>query len=115
MLHMLSVQLHKCIIKITFRGFPGGPVVKNPPSNAGDAGLIPGRGTKIPHASGQLSPRSPTTEPMHPGAHTLQRKIPHASTKIPQPGPDAAKKKKNYFHTNYMCIKHIYNIIHGHT
>ena len=26
------------------------PVVKNPPCNAGDAGLIPGQGTKIPHA-----------------------------------------------------------------
>ena len=25
--------------------FPGGPVVKNLPCNAGDAGLIPGRGT----------------------------------------------------------------------
>jgi len=25
---------------------PGGPVVKNPPSNAGDAGLIPGQETK---------------------------------------------------------------------
>ena len=25
--------------------FPGGPVVKNPLSNAGDAGSIPGRGT----------------------------------------------------------------------
>jgi len=24
-------------------GFPGGSVVKNPPANAGDAGLIPGR------------------------------------------------------------------------
>jgi len=24
--------------------FPGGPVVKNPPANAGDTGLIPGRG-----------------------------------------------------------------------
>ena len=23
-------------------GLPGGPVVKNPPSNAGDSGLIPG-------------------------------------------------------------------------
>ena len=23
--------------------FPSGPVVKNPPSNAGDTGLIPGR------------------------------------------------------------------------
>ena len=25
-------------------GFPGGSVVKNPPGNAGDAGLIPGLG-----------------------------------------------------------------------
>ena len=24
--------------------FPGGPVVKNPPANAGDTGLIPGLG-----------------------------------------------------------------------
>ena len=26
------------------RGFPGGSVVKSPPANAGDAGLIPGLG-----------------------------------------------------------------------
>ena len=25
-------------------GFPGGPVVKNPPASAGDVGLIPGSG-----------------------------------------------------------------------
>ena len=31
--------------------FPGGPVVKTSPSNAGGAGSIPGRGAKIPHAS----------------------------------------------------------------
>ena len=37
--------------------FPGGPVVKNQPSNAGDEGSVPGRGTKIPHAMGLLSPR----------------------------------------------------------
>ena len=30
--------------------FPGGPVVKNPPANVRDEGLIPGQGTKIPHA-----------------------------------------------------------------
>ena len=35
------------------REFPGGPVVKNPPSNAGDTGLIPGQGTKMPYTSGQ--------------------------------------------------------------
>ena len=58
-------------------------MVKNPPFNAGDTGLIPGRGTKIPHAAEQISPRATTTElvhlnerahvpqptePMHPGA-----------------------------------------------
>ena len=42
--------------------FPGGPVVKNLSSNAGDVGLIPGWGTKIPHAVGQLSPRATTIE-----------------------------------------------------
>ena len=34
-----------------FRDFPGGPVVKNLPSNAGDSGWIPGQGTEIPHAA----------------------------------------------------------------
>ena len=31
-------------LKIQFAGFPGGPVVKNLPANAGDTGLIPGLG-----------------------------------------------------------------------
>ena len=31
--------------------FPGGPVVKNPPCEAGYIGLIPGQGTKIPHGA----------------------------------------------------------------
>ena len=40
--------------------FPGDPVVKILPSNAGDAGLIPGRGLKIPLASWDLFwPRKP--------------------------------------------------------
>ena len=34
------------------RDSPGGPEVHNPSSCAGDTGLIPGRGTKIPHAAG---------------------------------------------------------------
>ena len=37
------------------RYFPGSPVVKNPRSNAEDASVIPGRGTKILHATGQVS------------------------------------------------------------
>ena len=49
-------------------------MVKDPPSNAGDAGLIPGQGTKILHTPGQLSPPS--------GAHApwLERS-PHMATK----------------------------------
>ena len=43
--------------------FPGGPVVKNPSCSAGDSGSTPGRGTKIPHAAGQLSPRASMREP----------------------------------------------------
>ena len=38
------------------RDFPGGPVVKNLPFSAGDGSPIPGQGTKIPPAMGQLSP-----------------------------------------------------------
>ena len=37
------------------RDFPGGPVVKNLPCNTKDMGSIPGKGTKTPHASEQLS------------------------------------------------------------
>ena len=43
--------------------FPGGPVGENLSSNAGDAGSISGRGTKIPRAAGQLTLRAATTEP----------------------------------------------------
>ena len=32
------------------RDFPGGPVVKTSPSNAGDVGLILGPGAEIPYA-----------------------------------------------------------------
>ena len=34
--------------------FPGGPVVKNSPAISEDMGSIPGQGTKMPHAMGQL-------------------------------------------------------------
>ena len=58
-------NLQLVYVKMDPWDFPGGPVVKNPPYNAGDAGLIPGQGTKIPHAVGQLSPRTATTELAH--------------------------------------------------
>ena len=76
-------------------------MIKNPPSNAGYTGSIPGLETKIPHAVGQLSPHAPTielthlnespctttTEPTHPEACTPQlekrrgTKNPHAATR----------------------------------
>ena len=46
---------HKIIVSWNF---PGGLVVTNLPSNAEDAGLIPGPGRKISHAMGQLSPHT---------------------------------------------------------
>ena len=50
--------------------FPASPVVKNLSRNAGDAGLIPGWGTKISHAAEQL-------------------------TQVPQLSPDAGKNNNN--------------------
>ena len=40
-------------------------MVKNLPYNAGDVGSIPGQGSKIPHATGQLSLHATTTELTH--------------------------------------------------
>ena len=56
------------------RDFPGGPVVKNLPCNAGDSGLIPAQGTKVSHAAEQLSPHTTTKESMghKEGSHMLQ-------------------------------------------
>ena len=64
-------------MKNSHKVFPGGPVVEDLSSNAGDSGSIPGLGTKIIHATGQLSLHTTARE-----AHTLQ------------PRPSAAKKKK---------------------
>ena len=48
------------------RDFPGGLVVENPDSNAGDVSLIPSWGTKIPRAMGQLNLHA-TTLSQHSG------------------------------------------------
>jgi len=57
------------------RDFPGGPVVKSLPTNVGDTGSIPGLGTEIPHATGQLGPHSTTTEPAHGNKDSTARKM----------------------------------------
>ena len=90
--------------------FPGGPEVKNLPSNAGDAGSILGRGIKIPHAAGQLSPHTTTTElvllnerncvpqttePTCSGPRTPQLErspAPQRRPSVPQLRPNAANK-----------------------
>ena len=53
--------------------FPGGPVVKNPPFNAGDVGSTSAGGTKTPHAMGQL-----THAPSY-LIHVPQLQSPHAT------------------------------------
>ena len=53
--HTYKTEIDSQTQKTNSWGFPGGPVVKNLPSDAGDRGSIPGQGTKIPRAAGQLS------------------------------------------------------------
>ena len=49
-------------------GFPGGSVVKNPPANAGDAGLIPGLGRAPGEGNGNPIQYSCLENPMDKGA-----------------------------------------------
>ena len=58
-------------------------MVRNPPSNAGDVGSILGRGTRILHVAGQLSPHAATTEPTCSRARAPQLESPHAATTEP--------------------------------
>ena len=58
--------------------FPGGPVVKNLPWNAGDQVQFPGKGTKISHAMEQLSLNTVITKPTISGAlWTATRELAH--------------------------------------
>ena len=68
--------------------FSGDPVVRNPPANAEDMGLIPGQGTKIPHAVGKLSLHTATTESK---CHSWREVC------VPQWRPKAAKEISKYF------------------
>ena len=65
-------------------------MVKNLPCNAGDSGLIPGWGTKIPHAAGQLSLSTTNMEPLHSGVYMLQLE---REAHVSQLRHDAAKNK----------------------
>ena len=50
------------------RGFPRGSVVKNPPANAGDVGLIPGSGRSPGEGNGNPLQYSCLGNPMDRGA-----------------------------------------------
>ena len=52
--------------------FPGGPVVKNPPCNAGDAGSLPAPGAEIPPVIEQLRLRAPQLLSLRSTALALQ-------------------------------------------
>ena len=56
------------------RDLSGGPLVENLPCSAGYVSPVPGAGTKISHAAGQLSPCATATEPelQSPGAATAE-------------------------------------------
>jgi len=69
--------------------FPGRPVVKNSPHNAGDLGSIPGQRTRIPEQRELCTTDQRDLCTATSGPHTttreseLQLKIPHDAMKIP--------------------------------
>ena len=77
-------------IKYRLGDFPGSPVVKTLPSNAEGAGLIPGRGAKVPHAS---RPRNQNIE---------QKQYRNEFNKDFKNGPHQ-KKKKEKSRLIYAC------------
>ena len=66
--------------RLSSRDFPGGPAVKNPSCNAGDAGSIPGWGTKT-HPMGHLS------------LHSITKILPDVIKILRQ--PDIEKKERS--------------------
>ena len=58
-------------ILFTLLGFPGGSVVKNPPANAGDAGLIPESGRSPGRGNGNPLQYSCLENPMDRGTWHL--------------------------------------------
>ena len=60
---VVTVGRQIILIETTYRDFPDSPVVKTLLCSAGDEGSIPDWGTKMPHTTGQLSPRAIVEEP----------------------------------------------------
>ena len=79
--------------RVPSRAFPGGPVDGNSPSNAGDAGSIPGLGIKIPRAKCQLSLHMPQLDSPVQFSHSVSsnslrpHEPQHARLPCPSPTP----------------------------
>ena len=78
----LNIKTHR--LRVNEEDFPGGPVVKNPPANAGNMGSIPGWGRfRVPRSNQACEPQLP--KPMYPRAHPLhQEKPPQGEAYVPQ-------------------------------
>ena len=76
------------LLKARFGGFPGGAVVRNLPTNAGDTGSSTGPGrSHMPqsneaHALQLLSLRAATTEALTPRARAPQQEKPTATGRL---------------------------------
>ena len=90
--------------------FPGGPVVNNLPSEAGDLGSIPGWGTKIPHATGQVGlhaascseePECHSEDPEEPKKKKKKKAL---GLKFMSPGNINDHQSSNYFNLSKAII-----------
>lgn len=94
---------------------PGGPGAKNPPASSGDTGLDPWS-EKIPHASGQLNPRTTATEHLKPrapqhGGHrsekpgsTRERSPTHPNWRQPTGSDEDAGNRKKQTENVKQCV-----------
>ena len=94
---ILQQKSHVAEVRRVLGDFPGGPVVKNLPCNAGNTNSIPGQGTKISHPGEQLSPRITTKES---DRCNERSRMTQQRTHVPQLRPETAK---------YFLIKKINN------
>ena len=87
--------------KRTARDFPGGPVVKDLPSKAGDAGSIPSQGTKILPAMGQPSLSAAATESTCSRVCALKLESPPTARKTQHSCPPNKEKSRR---CRYYCL-----------
>ena len=91
-------------LKNSLRDSPDGPVVKNPPCNAGDTGLFPGQGTKFPQATKQLNLYTTTTETRAAIRESMSHDERSSMPQLTQRSP--IKKKTSLNYTLKICVFH---------